>query len=187
MVVKYSKFESDTGFASNGNIEITPDGRIVALSVDVTEIKLNGAVLFTAAGSGSGALTLDNGITVTGDTSITTGLVTISSVPVGTINNINIGGVVAGTGKFSELTATDDVVFSNANQNITISPLAGGSLSIEPFTQGNMDNVSVGATVAAPGRFTSLTLTQEATTNTQVPSKGYVDSRISALAIALGS
>lgn len=187
MVVKYSKFESDTGFASNGNIEITPDGRIVALSVDVTEIKLNGTVLFTASGSGSGALNLDNGIAVQGSTTISSGLVTISSTPVGTIDNIDIGSIVAANGKFTQLTATDDVVFSHANQNITLAPLGAGTLTIDPESQGTIDNVSVGATLAAPGRFTTLTLTQEATTNSQVPSKGYVDSRISALAIALGS
>jgi hypothetical protein len=187
MVVKYSKFQSDTGFSTNNNIEISPDGRIVALSIDANEIKLGGNTLFVASESGTGALSLANGLTVLGDTSLTTGSINIFSNPVGAMDNVSIGAVVSAAGKFTDLTALNTVVFSAVGQDITISPLDSGSLTINPVETGNMDNVNVGTTVAAEGRFTAITLTQEATSGLQVPTKNYVDTRVSALAIALGS
>ena len=66
----------------------------------------SGTVLSTTGLTATGAITLN---TTTNNQSYTTtgaGTITISSGTTGTINNMNIGGTTAGTGKFSSITNT---------------------------------------------------------------------------------
>jgi len=88
-----------------------------------------------------------------------TGSVTINPATTGSINNTNIGSSSPATGAFTSLSANGIVNFNSANANITISPTGSGVLSIGSGVTGNIDNVSVGATTASTGRFTTVSMT----------------------------
>jgi hypothetical protein len=88
-----------------------------------------------------------------------TGSVTINPATIGSINNTNIGSSSPATGAFTSLSANGIVNFNSANANITISPTGSGVLSIGSGVTGNIDNVSVGATTASTGRFTTVSMT----------------------------
>lgn len=87
------------------------------------------------------------------------GIVTIDSGTVGSINNINIGNNVPATGSFSTLEATS----------------------------GTLNGINIGATTPGTGAFTTASVTQSPTTTTGIANKRYVDENVTALAIALGS
>ncbi|MGO4560963.1 hypothetical protein [Rhizobiales bacterium 3FA27D7] len=55
------------------------------------------------------------------------------------------------------LTASGATTLSPANANVALSPTGSGVVTINPATAGAMDNMSVGATVAGSGAFTTLT------------------------------
>ena len=88
-----------------------------------------------------------------------TGSVTINPATTGSINNTNIGSTTPATGAFTTLSANGIVNFNSNNANITISPTGSGVLTIGSGTPGNIDNVSVGATTASTGRFTTVSMT----------------------------
>lgn len=86
-----------------------------------------------------------------------TGITTIDSAVTGSLNNISIGNNVPSTGAFTTLTAT------------------------------NIENTTIGATTPAAGNFTDVTATGAPTTETSLTNKKYVDSNVTAFAIALGT
>jgi len=81
----------------------------------------------------------------------------LTSIGVGTINNINIGTTTRATANFTTLDANSTVGLSPANATVTISPTGTGTVTINPATTGTIDNTSIGVTTAASGRFTTLT------------------------------
>ena len=189
MTINYVPFESKSGFVSpgfsvdnSGNIEAgaivgtTIDAQVTSLqtnlsvqTIDVQQIILNGLPF---GGGSSNTAQIDGDLIVSeGSTpylAIINGQVSISSRTLGSINNASIGLTTPAAGSFTTLTANSDV-------------------TLDPTSVGQIDNVAIGATTAQTGRFTSITLIDEATTASQVPTKRYVDGRISALAIALGA
>lgn len=197
--VTYSDFQSDVGFKAPGFVSRTtedPNAVFQASIIDSTEYRLGGTVLFSATGGGSTTLpssiinsslqtlgTLTS-LTVHGNTSLTSGLISISSLTTGSIDNISIGATTASTGRFTTLTASSTVTLSPTG-NVTVSPT--GTITIAPTVVGSIDNVNIGSTTPGTGKFSTLELTQEATTISQVPTKGYVDKRMAALSIALGT
>lgn len=88
-----------------------------------------------------------------------TGIVTINPASAGSINNMSIGATTRGSGSFTTLDANNAVGLSPGNQNVTISPTGTGSVTINPATAGTINNMSVGATTAATGRFTTVVST----------------------------
>jgi hypothetical protein len=68
---------------------------------------------------------------------------------------------VAGT-----LTATAAVALSPANANVVISPTGTGLVTINPATAGAIDNMSIGVTTPAAGKFTTLQATGNITNAT---------------------
>tara|TARA_B110000483_G_scaffold164466_1_gene194718 strand:- start:8633 stop:10852 length:2220 start_codon:yes stop_codon:yes gene_type:complete len=70
-----------------------------------------------------------------------------------------IGNVATSTGQFSTLSATSTVGFSPANANITLSPSGTGTVTVSPAGGGSINNMSVGATTASTGNFSSLGVT----------------------------
>ena len=180
MAVTYSKFETGKGYKSP-NLDIDLDGNIVAGSIDVNLIKLGGEVLFQSGSSDDGDpvqtalsdnITSSNlqrlgvltSLTVEGDTTISNGLVQITSATTGSINNINIGGVTPGDGDFVALTATSGTITTLNSTSFTTSTVTTDNITTDTATVNN-----------AP------TLESHAT------NKGYVDTQITALSIALGS
>ena len=89
-----------------------------------------------------------------------TGNVVIAPATLGSINNMSIGATTASTGAFTTLTASSTVTLSPANATVTISPTGTGTLTVAPATTGTINNVSIGATTASTGRFTTVTSTQ---------------------------
>lgn len=124
----------------------------------------------TGAGTVSGI-----SLSASGTSSVTLtlgGTLTLSSPPA-------IGSVAPNTGAFTTLSASQTVSFSPASYNVTlaptgsgqviiggnssgavtISPTGSGSLTIAPSTAGTINNMSIGATTASTGRFTTVTST----------------------------
>ena len=74
-----------------------------------------------------------------------------------------IGNVSRSTGAFTTLTANDTVTFSPSNKNVTLSPTGTGTVTISPAGSltlnpgsGTINNMSIGASSASSGSFTSL-------------------------------
>jgi hypothetical protein len=157
------------------------------------------------------------GLTVQGNTSISAGVVTInstgsliiSSALTGTINNVNIGTTTPATGTFTDLTVTGTLSITEIfltpapattgtidNYNIGLTARGSGAfttltantaVTLLPISVGSIDNISIGQTTAATGKFTELSVDNAPIELTDVTTKQYVDNRISAFAIALGS
>jgi hypothetical protein len=104
----------------------------------------------------------------------------------GTINGTPLGGTTRAAGAFTTLDANAAVGLSPASANVTISPTGTGIVTINPATLGSMDNVAIGATTTATGKFTTMTATTATLTNgtissapsngTDIANKTYVDS-----------
>jgi hypothetical protein len=157
------------------------------------------------------------GLTVQGNTSISGGTVsinsngalTISSTLPGSINNVNIGSVTPGTATFTDVTVTGTLNITDTflkpapvttgtidNYNIGLTTRGSGaftalsanlSVTLAPTVLGSINNVTIGQATASTGRFTNVTVTNTPTNSTHVTTKQYVDNKISAFAIALGS
>jgi hypothetical protein len=74
-----------------------------------------------------------------------------------------IGNISRSTGAFTTLTANDTVTFSPSNKNVTLSPTGTGTVTISPAGSltlnpgsGTINNMSIGASSASSGSFTSL-------------------------------
>lgn len=141
MAVTFNPFVSKYGFKSDGfevdssgnitagnldaqNVTISND--IVADSIDVATIKLNGSVLF-GSGTGTGTFQLENDFIVSeGSTpylSIINGQISITnrSDSTGTIDNVDIGITIPAIGIFTDLTSTNTTStnITSTNGNFT--------------------------------------------------------------------
>ena len=165
----------------------------------------------TGVGSFSSILTTGN-ITAQGENAVITlsptgssGTVIINPSNGGTISNMDITA--------QRLTALDNVTLNGTNADIRIEPNgSAGTVKISPAAGGTIDNMNIGATtpgtvsstnlIASAGtlnntvigntkptkaEFTTAKVQQSPTTGTAIANKKYVDSRATALAIALGS
>ena len=165
----------------------------------------------TGVGSFSSILTTGN-ITAQGENAVITlsptgssGTVVINPSNGGTISNMDITA--------QRLTALDNVTLNGTNADIRIEPNgSAGTVKISPAAGGTIDNMNIRATtpgtvsstnlIASAGtlnntvigntkptkaEFTTAKVQQSPTTGTAIANKKYVDSRATALAIALGS
>lgn len=178
MSVTYSQLQTQQGFKSP-SLDIDNNGNITATSIDVRLIKLGGETLFDAGAEegppqtalspniiDSSLQTLGtlSSLTVEGNVSISDGLVQITSATTGSINNINIGGVTPGDGDFVVLNATSSTITTLNSTNFTTSSVTTDSITTDAATVNNTPTLESHAT-----------------------NKGYVDTQITALSIALGS
>jgi len=112
-----------------------------------------------------------------------TGTITIApTATTGSINNVTIGNVTPAAGTFTALTAAGNVTFSGTNATVSITPSGTGTITINPNSTGSINNVSVGSTTAAAGRFTTLTMTSQPAGPNSAVTFGYA----AALAAAFG-
>jgi len=217
-------FRSKTGFVSPyfavdgaGNLltqTITVTGNRLELTKN-SYVSYNGAPLLTGTSLGSSVTSIPGtltGLTISGDINIT-GNINIQGAVVtggpqsnatGEINNVNIGNLTPGTGKFTSLysTGTSTVSLTNTGTvtvsptgNVTISPtgsvtigattgisISASSVTISSGTTGNLDNIAIGQTTATTGRFTlaRLTANDELFGNdvTQAATKRYVEAAL---------
>ena len=69
-----------------------------------------------------------------------------------------IGNISGGTGSFTTLTASSTVTLS-PGANVTLSPTGSGTVTIAPAGGGSINNMSIGASTASTGKFTTITTT----------------------------
>jgi hypothetical protein len=107
-----------------------------------------------STGVDSGALQVDGGVGINGD------------IYAGGIQNTPIGATTRSSAAFTTLAAnstttlTGAVNINGANVTTTINPTGTGTITIAPVTTtGTINNVSIGATTASTGRFTTITST----------------------------
>ena len=219
MTISQKYLRSETGFESPGFV-VDTSGNINF----VGSLRSNGQTLLTPTSIASGIINSNlttvgtlTGLTVQGTTSISSGIVTISSTGAlsissalrGNINNVNIGTTTPGTGTFTNLTvtgtlSTTEIFLKPApvtigtidNYNIGLTTRGSGaftalsanlSVTLAPTVLGSINNTSIGQTTASTGRFTNVSVVNSPTELTHVTTKQYVDNKISAFAIALGS
>lgn len=77
----------------------------------------------------------------------------------GTIDGVVIGGTTPAAATITNLTLTGTGSFSPANASVTLSPTGSGVVTINPATAGSINNVTIGASTALTGKFTTLTAT----------------------------
>ena len=69
-----------------------------------------------------------------------------------------IGNISGGTGSFTTLTASSTVTLS-PGANVTLSPTGSGTVTLAPAGGGSINNMSIGASTASTGKFTTVTTT----------------------------
>lgn len=96
------------------------------------------------------------------------GTVTINPATTGTINNVAIGALSPKAAIMTVLSANSTSLFTGNNQIVTISPTGTGTVVINPNNLGSINNVAIGTTTAASGRFTTITVLNPSTTGNQL-------------------
>jgi hypothetical protein len=137
--------------------EIGTSGVTVTLPLPSASTGIQQVLYNTSAGSvtisGNGGNIQGPGITAS--TSYTLASLTVitlvSDGSAYTVINENGGPLAATT-----ITASSTVSLSPANASVTASPTGSGTVTINPATAGTIDNMAIGGTTAAAGKFTSL-------------------------------
>ena len=77
-------------------------------------------------------------------------------------------------GGSGNVTVNGGLSFTPANKSATLSPTGTGTVTINPATAGTINNLSIGATTAAAGYFTTLSFTGALTVNSSTGTSGQV-------------
>jgi len=121
------------------------------------------------------------------------GGLTINPTTAGNINNTNIGASTRGTGAFTTLDANSTVGLSPLDANVTISPTGTGTVTINPTTAGNINNINIGASTRGTGAFTTLganstaTFTGVVTFNTTTNNQSYTTTGAGTITVSSGT
>ena len=138
-----------------GNINNTTVGQSTALAGTFTALSSTGTTTFSSNNQ-------QIPLAPTG-----TGAVIINSGAVGNINNLTVGSGTLANGAFTNLSASNTVSITPA-QNVTMTATGTGKVTLLSPVLGTVNNVSFGANTPAPAKFTSITLTQSATAGNQL-------------------
>lgn len=84
------------------------------------------------------------------------GGLTINPATAGNINNTNIGTSTRGTGAFTTLAANNTINIDTTTNNQSYTTTGAGIISMSSGTTGSIDNMTIGATTATTGRFTTV-------------------------------
>jgi len=144
------------GLNVNGTVDITGNLNLTlnafSLSPTTTGTLNNTSIgAITAADGRFTTLTTTSTVTLSPTANVTispTGLVTVS--PTSTLTLGTAGQTTTFLGQLSAI---------STNQTVTLSPLGSGTVTINPSTTGAINNVTIGATTAAAGRFTNAEIT----------------------------
>ena len=132
-----------------GGIQNTPIGNTSKSSGAFTTLTTNSTVDITGTTDASNA-TGDTGILrVEGGASIAKKVYSGGGF---------IGNISGGTGSFTTLTASSTVTLS-PGANVTLSPTGSGTVTLAPAGGGSINNMSIGASTASTGKFTTVTTT----------------------------
>jgi hypothetical protein len=74
-------------------------------------------------------------------------------------HNGTVGATTPNTGAFTTLSASSTVTLNQSNASTSLAPTGTGTVTINPATAGTINNMSIGATTAASGKFSALTNT----------------------------
>lgn len=214
--VKFLPTLSNTGFKSP-NFTVNTDGdltvgTISATTIDASTVTVNGNSVLTITSSAlpstvttSSLTTLGTltGLDLNGDLTVrngTTNYITVTSGQIvienraatfGEMNGLNIGETRPGTGKFTSLTS-DTLTFISGTGNID--GIIIGNTTPADGTFNNLNGDAVNASSGSIGTITSTEITSdnvlinnEPTLPTHAARKSYVDTKATALAVALGS
>lgn len=204
MSITQKPLHSELGFSSpgfkvdpSGNVNITGAFKINGVSISSSSGTLSSTYLYsslTRVGTLS-QLTVNGPTALSGGTLTvsSTGIISITSGTTGSLNNIIIGNNTAAAGTFTNLTANISTITSLTAPTLSTTSLTAtnltntGTLNINPTTLGAINHVNIGYTTPGTGKFTKLTLTTDPSNTTDATTKKYVDTRATAMAIALGS
>lgn len=132
-----------------GSIQNTTIGNTTAAAASFTTLNANSTVDITGTTDASNA-TGDTGILrVEGGASIAKRVYSGGGF-VGAIGNVS-----RSTGQFTTLDANSTVTLS-PGANVTISPSGSGTVTLSPAGGGSINNMSIGATTASTGKFSTL-------------------------------
>jgi hypothetical protein len=92
-----------------------------------------------------------------------TGTVTINPATTGAIDNMVIGANTPKGATFTTLTTQGNVTLNGSGSIVNLTPTGSGYVTINPGALGTINNMSVGATTASTGKFTTLQATTSAT------------------------
>lgn len=181
---------------------------ILANSIDAASIKLNGVPIFSNDDS-----TANKSLQIEGDLIVSEGSTPYLSVingqifinnrsdSIGTIDNVEIGSSVARPGTFTNIKTGDfGIPKINSSTNLALSAANAIIFQIDGANKGRIDefgasvplvnttvnNTTIGSTTPSSGAFTTLTLTTQTELGSSATRKDYVDTQISAFAIAFG-
>jgi hypothetical protein len=204
MSISQKSLRSESGFESPGfkvdtygNVNIAGAFKINGVSISSSSGTLSSMYVYsslTRVGTLS-QLTV-NGPTVLSGGTLTvssTGIISITSGTTGSLNNVIIGNNTAAAGTFTNLTANISTITSLTAPTLSTTSLTAtnltntGTLNINPTTLGAINHVNIGYNTPGTGKFTKLTLTTDPSNTTDATTKKYVDTRATAMAIALGS
>jgi len=135
-----------------GSIQNTPIGNSTRSSGAFTTLTSNSTVDLTATTEATDASGDTGTLRVEGGASIA------KRIYAGGGFQGAIGNVSRSTGAFTTLTANSTVTLS-PGANVTLSPTGSGTVTLSPAGGGSINNMSIGATTASTGRFTSGTFT----------------------------
>ena len=150
---------------ATGAVTITNSG--VTSAVAGTNITVSGATgAVTIATSATPSFTTITSTQTTGTAPFTVASTTnVANLNASSLNGATfaapgaIGGGTAAAGTFVALTATGVISYATTTNNQTYSTTGAGVISISSGTAGTINNMSIGATTAGTGRFTSVTAT----------------------------
>lgn len=153
----------DLGRVSHEWRDLFIDGtaNIDSLVADTADI--NGGTIDAATIGGSTAAA-GTFTTLTATTKVVTPYVDATNSAGGALRNASgVSQVQWGSGGGSNVTFDVATNLNPANASISIAPTGTGSVTINPATAGTINNMSIGATTAAAGKFTTLEATGVAT------------------------
>jgi hypothetical protein len=116
----------------------------------------------TLAGLGTMAEQNANAVAITGGTATLTSVTTpivqaTNSAGLALRNSAGTTQMSMGAGGGDNITVSVPIAITPANALVNISPTGTGTVTINPTASGTINNVTIGATTAAAGSFTSVT------------------------------
>jgi hypothetical protein len=154
----------------NGFLELNEAGSVIVSAINSVVVPGQSTLTSDFVFSKMNFINTDGSLTITTNSTsntLTLNLTSLSNLAVtntfvisptsgGSLNNVGIGATNNRPGTFTQLTAAGAVTMTDGNQQITMSPTGTGTVTVNPATVGNINNVHIGVTNARAGTFINL-------------------------------